>query len=233
MRDERWRNLYELSEAERRFLMRTDWGFVHQTRPTVRMAVSAGANVGERMMAVGDRHYGRIRQTAIDWLAASRSRPIASTTSRAQLFGRHAAAPADRPQPRHQSAPRLHGRTDRGLDVSCRRACSTCCAGWCPTSALAAIVVTHDLAVARPPQSPHDGDEGRPASSNPASPTASSTTREPYTQLPCLRSCRSRSEVPLIRRYRATFSPRGRRDPMRYCGSIAFSPSGGRVPKGG
>src|SRR5262249_61703174 len=32
-------------------------------------AVSAGANVGERLMAIGWRHYGRIRETAGDWLA--------------------------------------------------------------------------------------------------------------------------------------------------------------------
>ena len=32
------------------------------------MGVSAGANVGERLMAVGGRHYGRIRDTATCWL---------------------------------------------------------------------------------------------------------------------------------------------------------------------
>src|SRR5215510_3899869 len=32
------------------------------------MGVSAGANVGERLMAVGWRHYGRIRHTATNWL---------------------------------------------------------------------------------------------------------------------------------------------------------------------
>ena len=49
--------------------MRTDWGFVHQdAREGLRMGVSAGANVGERMMAVGARHYGNIRNTAEDWL---------------------------------------------------------------------------------------------------------------------------------------------------------------------
>src|SRR5690606_10262521 len=59
----------QLSEAERRFLMRTDWGFVHQNPADgLRMQVSAGANVGERLMAVGERHYGRIRNTACDWL---------------------------------------------------------------------------------------------------------------------------------------------------------------------
>ncbi len=69
MRDGEFRNLYQMSEAERRFLMRTDWGFVHQNPADgLRMTVSAGANVGERLMAVGDRHYGRIRQTATEWL---------------------------------------------------------------------------------------------------------------------------------------------------------------------
>ncbi|MEO1421314.1 MAG: ATP-binding cassette domain-containing protein, partial [Pseudomonadota bacterium] len=59
MRDGVMRNLFELGEAERRFLMRTDWGFVHQNPADgLRMAVSAGANVGERLMAVGERHYG-------------------------------------------------------------------------------------------------------------------------------------------------------------------------------
>src|SRR4030095_10813730 len=69
MRDGAFRELYEMSEAERRFLMRTDWGFVHQNPADgLRMTVSAGANVGERLMAIGDRHYGRIRGTALDWL---------------------------------------------------------------------------------------------------------------------------------------------------------------------
>ncbi|QFT29216.1 phosphonate C-P lyase system protein PhnK [Roseibium porphyridii] len=69
MRDGTMRNLYQLTEAERRLLMRTDWGFVHQNAADgLRMNVSAGANVGERLMAVGDRHYGNIRSTADDWL---------------------------------------------------------------------------------------------------------------------------------------------------------------------
>lgn len=69
MRDGRTVALDEMSEAERRLLMRTDWGFVHQdAREGLRMGVSAGANVGERMMAVGARHYGNIREAAVDWL---------------------------------------------------------------------------------------------------------------------------------------------------------------------
>ena len=59
----------ELSEPRRRMLMRTDWAFVHQNpRDGLRMTVSAGANVGERLMAVGARRYGAIRESATDWL---------------------------------------------------------------------------------------------------------------------------------------------------------------------
>ncbi|MGB0670728.1 MAG: ATP-binding cassette domain-containing protein, partial [Rhodospirillales bacterium] len=69
-RQGQWRDIYsELSEPERRMLMRTDWAFVHQNpRDGLRMGVSAGANIGERLMAVGWRHYGRIRETAETWL---------------------------------------------------------------------------------------------------------------------------------------------------------------------
>ena len=62
-------DLASLSEAERRWLLRTDWGYVEQNpRDGLRMNVTAGANVGERLMAVGARHYGEIRNTASDWL---------------------------------------------------------------------------------------------------------------------------------------------------------------------
>src|SRR5687768_3954709 len=45
-------DVYALSEAQRRLLARTDWGFVHQQAADgLRMNVSAGANVGERLMA--------------------------------------------------------------------------------------------------------------------------------------------------------------------------------------
>lgn len=58
-----------MGEAARRKLMRTDWGFVHQNpRDGLRMGVSAGGNIGERLMATGHRHYGQIRAEATDWL---------------------------------------------------------------------------------------------------------------------------------------------------------------------
>jgi putative phosphonate transport system ATP-binding protein len=59
-----------LSEAALRRLTRSDWGFVHQNpRDGLRMAISAGGNIGERLMANGARHYGDIRAEALAWLA--------------------------------------------------------------------------------------------------------------------------------------------------------------------
>ena len=63
-------DLYGMSEASRAvFLMRTDWGSSIKIRATDRGWRSARAgNIGERLMAVGERHYGEIRQSASDWL---------------------------------------------------------------------------------------------------------------------------------------------------------------------
>lgn len=61
--------VHGMGEAALRRLMRTDWGFVHQNaRDGLRMGVSAGGNVGERLMAIGARHYGGIREEATEWL---------------------------------------------------------------------------------------------------------------------------------------------------------------------
>ena len=63
------RDVHAMGEAARRRLSRTEWGFVHQdARDGLRMGVSAGGNVGERLMAVGNRHYGDIREEAARWL---------------------------------------------------------------------------------------------------------------------------------------------------------------------
>lgn len=62
-------NLSQLSEPRKRYLMRTEWGMVRQNpREGLRMRVSAGANIGERLMALGVRHYGTIRTEVIRWL---------------------------------------------------------------------------------------------------------------------------------------------------------------------
>ena len=114
MRDGAMRDLADLGEAERRLLMRTDWGFVHQNPADgLRMRVSAGANVGERLMAVGKRHYGHIRANRCG-LARSRRNSGRPYRRRADgLLGRHAPASPARAQPRHPPTPGLHGRADR------------------------------------------------------------------------------------------------------------------------
>jgi putative phosphonate transport system ATP-binding protein len=62
-------NLLTLSEPRRRLLMRTEWGFVEQNpRDGLRMGVSAGANIGEPLMALGARHFGKIRETSASWM---------------------------------------------------------------------------------------------------------------------------------------------------------------------
>ena len=55
-------DIHSLDEAQRRRLLRTELGFVHQhPRDGLRMSVSAGANIGERLMANGAHWRGRRR----------------------------------------------------------------------------------------------------------------------------------------------------------------------------
>ncbi len=150
MRDGRTLSLTDMSEAERRLLMRTDWGFVHQdAREGLRMGVSAGANVGERMMAVGARHYGNIRSTAEDWLSR--------VEIPAERMDDSPWAYSGGMRQRLQIArnlvtnPRLvfMDEPTGGLDVSVQARLLDLIRGLVRKLNLAAIVVTHDLAVAR------------------------------------------------------------------------------------
>jgi putative phosphonate transport system ATP-binding protein len=150
MRDGVTRDLTGLSEAGRRFLFRTDWGYVHQDPALgLRMAVSAGGNVGERLMAVGARHYGRIRGTAADWLArveidASRI----DETPRSYSGGMRQRLQIAR---NLVTNPRLvfMDEPTGGLDVSVQARLLDLLRGIVADLGLAAVVVTHDLAVAR------------------------------------------------------------------------------------
>lgn len=150
LRDGRHVALDDLSEAERRHLMRTDWGFVHQdARDGLRMGVSAGANVGERMMAVGDRHYGRIRATAVDWLTRVEIPEDRIDDSPWSYSG----GMRQRLQIARNlvTSPRLvfMDEPTGGLDVSVQARLLDLIRGLVRKLDLAAIVVTHDLAVAR------------------------------------------------------------------------------------
>lgn len=144
------RDLFAISEAARRQLARTEWGFVHQSpRDGLRMGVTAGANVGERLMAVGQRHYGQIRQTALDWLerveiAPERVDDFPQTFSggmqqRLQIARNLVTGPKlvfmDEPT--------------GGLDVSVQARLLDLIRGLVADLDLAVVIVTHDLAVAR------------------------------------------------------------------------------------
>ena len=62
--------LTEITEVRRRYLSRTDWAFVHQNpRDGLRMDISAGGNITERLMALGQRNYSSLRSKALNWLS--------------------------------------------------------------------------------------------------------------------------------------------------------------------
>jgi putative phosphonate transport system ATP-binding protein len=150
MRDNAMRDVGRMSEAERRFLMRTDWGFVHQNPADgLRMAVSAGANVGERLMAVGERHYGNIRATATDWLGRveinadridDQPRAFSGGMRQRLQIARNLV-----------TSPRLvfMDEPTGGLDVSVQARLLDLLRGLVQDLHLSVIIVTHDLAVAR------------------------------------------------------------------------------------
>jgi len=143
-------DLYRISEPERRMLMRTDWGIVHQNpRDGLRMKVSAGANVGERLMAIGARHYGDIRGEATGWLERvemdlGRIDDLPSTFS-GGMQQRLQIARNLVTQPRLVFMDEPTG----GLDVSVQARLLDLLRGLVNELGLSAVIVTHDLAVTR------------------------------------------------------------------------------------
>jgi putative phosphonate transport system ATP-binding protein len=143
-------DIYNLSEPDRRRMQREDWGFVHQNpRDGLRMRVSGGANVAEPLMNLGQRHYGKMRQASLDWL------------NRVELdLGRIDDKPrtySGGMQQRVQiarnliHAPRLvfMDEPTGGLDVSVQARLLDLMRELVRDLGLAAILVTHDMAVAR------------------------------------------------------------------------------------
>ncbi len=143
-------DVHLMSEPELRRLQRTEWAFVHQhPRDGLRLNVSAGANIGERLMANNWRHYADIRTEALKWLAA-----VEIDEARIDDLPRTFSGGM---QQRLQIArnlvtsPRLvfMDEPTGGLDVSVQARLLDLIRSLVRDLGLSAIVVTHDLAVAR------------------------------------------------------------------------------------
>lgn len=140
----------KLEEPALRKLQRTEWAFVHQNpKDGLRMNVSAGANIGERLMANHWRHYANIRNEALCWLEA-----VEIDDARIDDLPRTFSGGM---QQRLQIARNLVTRPKLvfmdeptgGLDVSVQARLLDLIRGLVRDLGLSAIVVTHDLAVAR------------------------------------------------------------------------------------
>ena len=113
------------------------------------MGVSAGGNVGERLMAIGQRHYGNIREEGLDWLAK-----VELDGARVDHMPRTFSGGM---QQRLQIARNLvtHPRIvlldepTGGLDVSVQARLLDLLRRLVRDSGVSAIIVTHDLGVAR------------------------------------------------------------------------------------
>ena len=144
------RDVLRMAEPDRRRLGRTDWAFVHQNpRDGLRMGVTAGGNVGERLMAVGARHYGDIRDKAADWLGRveiaadridDRPRQFSGGMQQRLQIARNLVT-----QPRLVFMDEPTG----GLDVSVQARLLDLLRGLVVELNLAVVIVTHDLGVAR------------------------------------------------------------------------------------
>lgn len=131
-------------------LQRTEWGLIHQNpRDGLRFGVSAGANVGERLMALGARHYGNIRLEASDWL----QRLEISGDRIDDLPSKFSGGMQQRLQIARNlvTKPRLvfMDEPTGGLDVSVQARLLDLLRVLVRDLGLAAVLVTHDLAVAR------------------------------------------------------------------------------------
>ena len=123
---------------------------VHQNpKEGLRMRISAGANIGERLMTLGLRHYGKIRAEVLKWLErvemdVNRADDFPQTFSGGMLQRLQIARNL-------VTHPRLvlMDEPTGGLDVSVQARLLDLLRNLVADLGLSVIVVTHDLAVVR------------------------------------------------------------------------------------
>jgi putative phosphonate transport system ATP-binding protein len=142
--------LADLGELALSKLQRARWGFIQQDpRAALRLDISAGGNIGERLMAAGARHYGEIRATARHWLEA-----VEIDSGRLDDFPKFfsggmlqrlqiAATLVTEPELVFMDEP------TGGLDVSVQARILDLIGSLVRRLGLAVVLVTHDIGVAR------------------------------------------------------------------------------------
>lgn len=143
-------DLHHIDASLRRRLLRTELGVVFQ-RPEdgLRMRVSAGANICERLLAEGERRYGRLRDAASFWMARveldlKRLDDLPVTYSGGMLQRLQIAKNlATNPRIVFMDEP------TSGLDVSVQARFLDLMRRLVQELRLSVVMVTHDLAVAR------------------------------------------------------------------------------------